>query len=122
MRRLRVDGSRSIAVAGFAGELIESPDLLQAYMTQVTGADDVTLAVLTSPEEMTPLQQTVQALGLDADDGGSADILAVPPTCAGVCAFDALLSRNPPPAELARVPRYDERTIQALPTSKEIRK
>jgi SAM-dependent methyltransferase len=120
MRRLRVDGSRSIAVAAFASELIESPDLLRAYTTHVTGADDVTLAVLTSTEEMTGLQQAVQALGVDAE--GSADIMAVPPTCAGVCAFDALLSRNPAPAELASVPRYDERTICDLQTKKEIRK
>jgi SAM-dependent methyltransferase len=120
MRRLRVDGSRSIAVAAFAGELMGSPDLLQAYARHVTDADDLTLAVLTSPEEMTGLQQAVQALGLDAE--GSADIMAVPPTSAGVCAFQALLSRKTAPAELARVPRYDERNIHDLRTSKEIRK
>lgn len=104
MRRMRVDGARTRAVAAFASELLEAPDLLSAYAREVDDSHDTTLAILASDQEAARLQDLVSALRLDVE--GSADIMAIPTSAAGVCHFDALLSRAPAPENLAGVPAF----------------
>jgi hypothetical protein len=98
----RLASVRLTAVA-FADELIENPELLDAYGRAVSGADPLTLAIV--GDDIAGLQGAVERAGLDVDS--TADLLAVgsdPP------AADAVYSRRP----YADLPRFDESSVDQL--------
>jgi len=101
--RAGLEQAKGVAILAFSDELVADPALLEAYGATVTGADDVTLVIVTADPE--PLVQAVAAAGLDGD--GTADLIAVsdPPA-----AVDAVLSRR----EHDGLPRYDDTSIAAL--------
>ena len=98
----RLASARLTAVA-FADELIEHPELLDAYGRAVSGADPLTLAIV--GDDIAGLQSAVERAGLDVDS--TADLLAVgsdPPPA------DAVYSRRP----YADLPRFDESNVDEL--------
>jgi hypothetical protein len=100
-----LDPARAQIVLAFADELVADGDLLRAWGAAVTGADDVTLAVLAPGWEpdrlMAELGAVVAAAGLDGPD--AADLLAVleplPPAAARAVAGRArgVLTERPVP-------------------------
>ena len=68
----RLASARLTAVA-FADELIEHPELLDAYGRAVSGADPLTLAIV--GDDIAGLQSAVERAGLDVES--TADLLAV---------------------------------------------
>jgi Glycosyl transferase family 2 len=103
--RAGLEHARGLAILAFSDELVADPALLRAYGDNVSGADDITLVIVTANPE--PLIEAVAAAGLDGE--GTADLIAVDAPPPGV---QALLSRH----EHGGLPRYDETSIQALRT------
>jgi glycosyltransferase involved in cell wall biosynthesis len=98
----RLARPRLTAVA-FADELIEHPELLDAYGRSVSGSDPLTLAIV--GDDIAGLQGAVARAGLDAD--ATADLLAVgsdPPRA------EAVYSHR----DFADLPRFDESSVDEL--------
>ena len=95
--------ARSVAILAFSDELVADPALLGAYGAAISGADDVTLVIVTPDPE--PLVRAVESAGLNGD--GTPDMIAVSEPPAGVA---AVFSRR----EHDGLPRYDETTMGAL--------
>jgi hypothetical protein len=98
----RLAAARLTAVA-FADELIEHPELLDAYGRSVSGADPLTLAIV--GDDIAGLQTAVERSGLAAES--TADLVAV--------------GTEPPPAQAvysrrgyADLPRFDDSTVDEL--------
>jgi Glycosyl transferase family 2 len=101
--RSGLEQARSVAVLAFSDELVADPALLEAYGAAISGADDMTLVIVTSDPE--PLVQAVAAAGLERAD--TADLIAVSAPPPGVT---AVLSRR----GHGGLPRYDETSVAAL--------
>ena len=112
LKPARVANARSVAVAAFADELAETPQLLADYADRFTDADDVTLAVLASGEQLPAAVGVIKRLGLEGET--NADILLVPPVGVSGASVDALLSARPTPAAFSRVPRFDSTSLGEL--------
>ena len=113
--RARIDGARSFATVADGDELSERPELLAAYGSAFSAADDATLVIQlgSDPDTLDRLQAAVAAAGLDRED--AADLLAVPadgPLPAA--ALDAVLSARLPDGPLAALPCADADGIAAL--------
>jgi glycosyltransferase involved in cell wall biosynthesis len=77
-----LDGARGFAVLGFAGELVERPELLAAFGRCFSADDDATL-VIYAPDECEEslarrLGTAIAQAGLDAEDGPDLLGLAMP--------------------------------------------
>lgn len=115
LQPLAVDERRGFAVAAFADELLERPDLLAAYARSVGEDDDVTLLIWgpgQSPEStLATAEQAIVAAGLD--DARLPDIALLPfpasPDSDRRLAeiADALLSEWPAAGRVGELPRYE---------------
>jgi glycosyltransferase involved in cell wall biosynthesis len=111
----RIDGARAFATLADAAELGERPELLAAYATVFSAADDATLVIRlgSEPDALEGLQTAVAAAGLDGE--GAADLLAVP---AGgplpPSAVDAVLTARLPEGPLAALPSAGADGVGAL--------
>jgi hypothetical protein len=115
-------GARRFVTLGFAEELLQDRELLEAYGSRFDGSADATLAIDAS--KLLPaaagraLAALVSDLGLDAD--GTAHLIAVlGPIDASVRAqlparADALLTRRPAAHDAHAVPTFDADSIDAL--------
>ncbi len=68
-------GARRLALLATADEVVERPELLSAFCSVFSGADDATLVICGSEAELARLTETVETLGLDA--AAAADLLGV---------------------------------------------
>ena len=119
--RQRLDGARNFATLADASELSDRPELLAAYASAFSGADNATLVIRlgSEPDALERLAAAVAAAGLEADD--AADLLAVPaagPAARSLAALapcvDAVLSASLPEGPLAALPCADAAGIGAL--------
>ena len=110
--------ARAFAVAAFADELAEAPDLLCAYGRAFGASDDVTLVIYArSADELAArVVPAVAAAGLDGPE--SPDLLALPGGERELEAIarraDAVLTRRAFAGPFAALPRYDEVTVSEL--------
>jgi hypothetical protein len=109
-----LDGVRRFATLAFAHELLEAPEMLSAYAGVFGGADDATLVVFGSADEIAALVDALDRFGLGGEDGP--DLLAVsqgsPYALAG--AVQAVYSRTPQGDVLAGRPRVDDSRVAIL--------
>jgi hypothetical protein len=115
LQPLTVDERRAYAVAAFADELLDRPELLAAYACSVGPDDDVTLLVWgpgQSPEAtLATVEQAVVAAGLDETRLPDIALLPFPSSpdserrLAEIA--DGLLSDWPSAGPLASLPRYE---------------
>jgi glycosyltransferase involved in cell wall biosynthesis len=112
---------RAFATVALAEELAVRPELLEAYARAFGEEDDATLVIYAAGsdeqavvEQLTPL---LARTGLDGD--GAPDMLAYPaPVGLGdsvlAARAGAVLSCFPPEGPLAALPRFDDKSIEAL--------
>jgi glycosyltransferase involved in cell wall biosynthesis len=111
----RIGGARSFITLADASELSEHPDLLTAYGSAFSAADDATLVIRLGNEAdaVDRIEAAVAETGLVSED--SPDLLAVPAhTPIGPAAVDAVLSARLPDGALAALPCFDADGISAL--------
>ena len=114
-RPARVDGARGFATLADGAELAERPELLAAYASAFSAADDATLVIRLGPEPdaLDRLQAAVVAAGLDGDD--AADLLAVPADGElAAASVDAVLSSRLPEGPFAALPCAGADGVAAL--------
>jgi hypothetical protein len=109
-----LDGVRSFATLAYAAELAAAPEMLASYAACFTGADDATLVVHGSIEEIEALGAALEACGLAGEDGP--DMLAVTEGSpqALAAAVRAVYSRAPQDGPLGSRPRVDDGRAQLL--------
>jgi glycosyltransferase involved in cell wall biosynthesis len=107
-----LDGVRSFATLAFARELVAAPEMLTAYAGCISGADQATLVVAGTGDEIEALGVALDAAGL-ADENGP-DMLAVEPSHGLARAVRAVYSREPQQGALARLPRVDDGRVALL--------
>jgi hypothetical protein len=109
-----LDGVRSFATLAYAEELAAAPEMLSAYASVFSGADDATLVVFGTSQQVEALAQRLEELGLAGDDGP--DLLAVTqgtPYALGAT-VRAVYSRQPQDDVLAGCPRVDDSRAAVL--------
>jgi hypothetical protein len=107
-----LDGVRSFATLAHATELVEAPEMLTAYASCFSGADDATLVVVGHAADFEALATALDAAGLAGEDGP--DLLAVEPSDGLAGAVRAVYSRRPQEGLLASCPRVDDGRVQLL--------
>jgi hypothetical protein len=121
VERPRIDGARSFVTLADAAELGARPELLAAYASVFSAADDATLVIRlgSDPEALAALEAAVAVAGLDGED--AADLLAVPaegPAALSLAALapsvDAVLSAALPDGPLAALPCAGADGVAAL--------
>jgi Glycosyl transferase family 2/Glycosyl transferases group 1 len=111
----RIGGARSFVTLADAAELSERPELLTAYASAFSAADDATLVIRlgNDADAVDRIEAAVAKAGLDGED--SADLLAVPAHApVAPAAVDAVLSARLPDGALAAPPCFDADGISAL--------
>jgi hypothetical protein len=114
LQPLHVDETRRFAVAAFADELLERPDLLAEYARSVGPEDDATLLVwgpgLSADATLATTEQAIAAAGLDESRLPDIALLPFPGSpesdrrLADIA--DALLSEWPAAGRLGELPRF----------------
>jgi Glycosyl transferase family 2/Glycosyl transferases group 1 len=111
----RIGGARSFVTLADAAELSERPELLAAYASAFSAADDATLVIRlgNDADAVDRIEAAVEEAGLDGED--SPDLLAVPAhTPVAPAAVDAVLSARLPDGALAALPCFDADGTSAL--------
>jgi hypothetical protein len=113
LQPLAVDETRRVAVAAFADELLDRPELLAGYAA--TAGDDTTLLVwgpgLSADAILATVEQAIGAAGLDESRLPDIALLPFPgsPDADARLAeiADALLSEWPAAGRVGELPRYE---------------
>jgi hypothetical protein len=108
-----LDGVRAFATLAHAAELIDAREMLTAYASVFSAADDATLIVFGTTDEIGVLAGVLDRLGI-GDDGP--DVLAVTQGTpyALASAVRAVYSRKPQDDVLAGCPRVDDSRVAIL--------
>lgn len=119
---VRIDPTRRFTTLGFVDEMIERPELLQAYAAAFGPADDASLILwgpaVPGPELLTMAETAIDRAGLDADrlpDMLLAPLPGSPTTDAALSErADAVLTEWPATGRIGELPRFGPADAAAL--------